>query len=175
MKKISYMLIAIVFVAHSLTTSFLYDHMTAEDLVWLLKPTSSVVSFLTGHNITWVDNNGYKIDVLPILIEKSCAGFTYLNMMIALVGVFLFLKRTSLNKNKLRLLILPVLIYLYVIVINGFRIVTSIGMQKVAFNYSWFPGSIIHELLGVFYFFLGLFSIYHLIKKYFIINNINKI
>jgi exosortase K len=55
-----------------------------EDLTWILRPTTGLVSAVTGEHFSWQAGEGYVSSDRLFLIEKSCAG---INFMIAAFGM----------------------------------------------------------------------------------------
>ena len=163
--KIKLIITVSIIILFAFFMNVLYSQLGVEYFKWLLAPTTFIVEKYIGENALWVNNVGYKIQNMPIVIEKSCSGFRYLSVMVGLTALYLLLLKVKFSEHWKKLIFLPIFIFAYVIGINSFRIITSIGIEKFAFKYAWFPNHAAHELLGILYFLLGLFSIYYLVNK----------
>ena len=64
-----------------------YADARADDLRWILTPTTQLVGVVTGATFTWQPGEGYFSRDRLFLIEKSCAG---INFMIAAFGMLMF-------------------------------------------------------------------------------------
>lgn len=161
----SLLIFGVLLLAYLFALNITYKNLSAEHLKWLLKPTSKIVELSLGVTSNWIPSKGYKLNELPIIIEKSCSGFMYLNIMLLLSAILIYLGKTNYKRNVLKIAALPMIIYSAVILINSFRIITSIGIEKASNNFSWFPDKMAHEFIGVFYFLLGLFGSYFFLQK----------
>jgi exosortase K len=148
-----------------LSVNFLFRQLTTPDLKFILAPTATIVELFTGIDNVWIEGEGYKLIDYPIRIEKSCSGFIYLNMIILLSAIMYIRKWQSFKSKKAIVYLTPVFAYLFVIVVNSLRIITAIGLEKISDKHSWFPNVLLHELVGGFYFLLGLVLIYLIIEK----------
>ena len=157
----------VLLIALMVGSNYLYDIMTVNQLYWLLYPSGCLFSLLSGFKIHWVPNEGYEVMNHQILIEKSCAGFKYFSIMLIVSLLLLYLGKIKLKAHVYKTATVPVLIYLYVVMINAFRLITSVGIKNSTDSLAWFPNNLAHELIGVLYYLLGLFTVYFFLKSYF--------
>jgi exosortase K len=75
----------------------------ADDLRWILSPTTQVVGAMTGTAFRWQPHEGYFSRDRLFLIEKSCAG---INFMVAAFGMLTFalLHRAGSGRSAVRVL-----------------------------------------------------------------------
>jgi exosortase K len=123
---------------------------TTDNLVFLLKPTDSLVGLLTGSPAVFLSGKGYYHESLNILVEKACSGFNLL-LLCFIMLTFLILKYAGKRWHKI--LIIPsalVLSYFLTIFVNASRIFASVLVQKQAVIF--FPPDthfLLHETVGI--------------------------
>jgi len=129
---------------------FLYRSADNNLLLFLLKPTSQIVSFLTGSSYVYSADSGFYYNSLNIIIEKSCSGFNFLLISFCATA-FLFIKHT--DNLIFKLIAIPtslIVAHLLTILVNSARIFASIIVQQQANIFlPSRPHLIIHEIIGV--------------------------
>ena len=128
---------------------FCYTHADNGNLLFLLKPTNTIVCFLTGSQSVYSTDNGYYYEALNILIDRSCSGFNFW-ILSFLLYTFLFLK--YINKTALKTLVIPISFicaYILTIFTNSSRIFASIIVQNHSENFSPDTQHLIHEAVGI--------------------------
>jgi len=134
------------------------------ELIFLLKPTTKLVGFLTGSTSIYVLDNGYYHSKLNIIIDKSCSGFNFwiLCFLIVTYSLVRFFKKTS-----YKILAVPsalILAYPFTIFVNTSRIIASVVVhaqtKRAIFNYQ-----IIHESVGIITNLTFLVLFYYLFEK----------
>ena len=133
-----------------------YADAAVEDLTWILRPTTGLVSVVTGEHFTWQAGEGYVSRSHLFLIEKSCAG---VNFMIAAFGMLVIAFAHRARPGAVPLGVLTgslVAGYSAAVLINAVRI--AIAMWLAAH-----PGSLpaltapdVHRLEGIIVYFGGL-------------------
>lgn len=141
-----YIFAVILFVALKL----LYTQSTNDDLLFILTPTDSLVSIITGTYSVYQPEAGFLHEQLNIIVGKSCAGFNF--MLLSFITLsFVTIRRPE--KSIYKALIIPVTLifaYIFTIFTNTCRIVVSIHVQSLADTiYTARPHELLHEATGI--------------------------
>jgi len=151
----------------SLIFSFLilkygFRYLNNDSLIFLLKPINKIVSIIFNSKWNYSSENGFFHENLNIFIDRSCSGYNFL--LIAYVIIFIAVL-TFIDSNKYKLILFPISIfsaYLFTIIVNTSRIITSIFIQqKIELRYEW-----LHRAEGVFINLTFLISIYLFINYF---------
>ena len=133
-----------------------YSGAGADDLWWMLTPTTRVVGVMTGATFVAVPSEGYVSHERLFVIEKSCAG---INFMAAAFGmlVFALLHRAVSVRPSLGVLGASLLAsYVAAIFVNASRITVAMWLADRPFALSTFSPAEIHRLEGIMVYFAGL-------------------
>ncbi|MEO1029974.1 MAG: exosortase K [Bacteroidota bacterium] len=145
MKIKSYLFYGIIF-SLTIIGKIAYAQATNDALVFILKPLSSIISFLTNSPFIYLSDSGFYFESLNITIDKSCSGVNFW-IISFVVFSFSFVKVT--RSNFQRLLSIPVLLlatFAFTLFANTSRILISILISRqTAFDYPW-----LHQAQGVF-------------------------
>lgn len=151
-RHIIYVIIYLLFV------QTVYTFLINDNLYFLLFPISSIVEYTSGVPCNYFSKYGFvQVDEL-VRINKTCSGFIFLNVLIGISYLVIRLgitKENSLIKNILLSSTYIVLAYFTCILTNSSRIILGIKMKLFSLNHSWFPGSFMHEITGILYFFIS--------------------
>jgi len=133
-----------------------------DDLVFLLKPTDTLVGILTGSYSVYLINEGYYHDTFNILIGKSCSGF---NFWVLCFLLFSCLAIKYFEKPIHKIMALPaalIFAYLLTVFVNTSRIVASIA----AANFMQNQQRLLHEAIGIMTNISFLILIFYLTEKF---------
>lgn len=147
---------------------YYFSHTNNDELYFLLKPTSTLVSFITGTSAVYTNTIGYHYEQLNIVIEKSCSGY-HLCLLLFVSMSFLVIKYHQNLSGKIKyMLLVAASAWLLTILVNAARIWTSIIIQSITHCYwpQWQPA--IHEVIGVFINLSALLAAYFILDKYFV-------
>ncbi|MBK8444340.1 MAG: exosortase K [Sphingobacteriales bacterium] len=137
-----------------------------DNLIFLLKPTDTLVGLLTGSHSVYLADKGFYHDQLNILIDKSCSGFNY---WVLCFLVFTYPVVKYLDKPLQKTLSIPgvfVGAYLLTIFVNTSRITASVVVQTQAEKFLPVKlHSIIHEAVGIIINFSFLILAYYLTEN----------
>ena len=139
-----------------------YADSSADDLRWILYPTTRVVSVMTGGAFVMEPGSGYLSRERLFLIEKSCAG---INFMIAAFGMLTFasLWRVASYASGLRVLLVSLAAsYVAAVVINAVRIAIAIWLADQPAAIAGMSAAEIHRVEGIAVYFGGLAVVYEL-------------
>jgi len=120
-----------------------------DHLIFLLKPTDTLVGLLTNSQSVYFADCGYYHTELNILINKSCSGF---NFWILSFFVFTYLATKYIEKPLLKTLAIPTALvgaYLLTIFVNTSRILASIIVQNLTKNILTNQQHLVHEIVGI--------------------------
>ncbi len=150
-----------------------YSQADADELKWILAPTSRWVSILSGLSFEYMPHTGFVNHDIRFIIASSCSGVQFMLTAIATL-IFSFLHRAGsgdgskhMAKGFLWTGFCIVSSYLFTILVNGLRIVLSIylpgTLEKLGFPYEeWLTPGNLHTLIGTVTYFSSLLVLYHL-------------
>ena len=139
-----------------------YADARAEDLVWILAPTTHVVSVITGAGFEWRAGEGYLSRDRLFLIEKSCAG---INFMIAAFGMLVLVEVRRCTRLLSAFSVLGAGMcasYVAAVIVNAVRI--AIAMQ-LATHPAWLSSlgaDDVHRIEGIVVYFGGLVMLHEI-------------
>ena len=142
-----------------------YADAGADDLWWILTPTTRVVSAMTGIAFVAVPSEGYVSHERLFVIEKSCAG---INFQVAAFGmlVFALLHRVGSRRSGLGVLGASLLAsYGAAIVVNAVRITIAMWLADRPSTIWSFTPAQVHRLEGIVVYFGGLVLLYELARR----------
>ncbi|AXT50921.1 exosortase K [Aquimarina sp. BL5] len=126
-----------------------FKYASHEELIFLIKPTDTLINSLTGSTSVYIENDGYYNNHLDILIDKSCAGFNFWILSFLMI-MFLLLKYTNSHFKKIvSILIALIFAFFLTITVNTSRIFVSIVTQNKLSSLSNIETSVIHESIGI--------------------------
>lgn len=143
-----------------------YTQATNDTLVFILKPLSTLVSYILNSDFIYTNASGFYFESLNITIDKSCSGINFWIISFTLFSVsILNVIRTNLWRS---VSIIGVLIasFIFTLFANTSRILTAVFLSnQVEKNYTW-----LHQAEGVFIYVTLLILAYsvfnHFISKY---------
>ena len=170
MKIKSYAFYSIIF-SLALIVKIAYTQATNDILVFILKPLSSIISFITNSEFVYFSNSGFYFENLNITIDKSCSGINFW-IISFVVFSFSFFKDTQSNLQKLLSIVALLLAtFVFTLFASTSRILISIVISKQThFDYPW-----LHQAQGVFIYLSLLIIAYTIINHArFKLNNYNE-
>ena len=142
-----------------------YSDARADDLWWMLTPTTHFVGVVTGATFTFQPGEGYFARDRLFLIEKSCAG---INFMIAAFGmlVFTLFHRVSSATSAVRVLGVSLMAsYLAALAVNSARIALAMWLAAHPAVLPAFNSADVHRLEGIVVYFGSLVLLYELVRQ----------
>lgn len=109
---------------------YLYQTRGAVFFDWLLFPVQLLVEIFTGIDF-YKGQEGYLSVKCGVIIDKSCSGLNYLNILLIVTTISLVAKDISWKKNSLQWILGLFLSYGSLIVINSFRIALAIWSLRL--------------------------------------------
>ena len=142
-----------------------YSDARAEELSWILTPTTHLVSVVTGTSFEWRAGEGYFSHDRLFLIEKSCAG---INFMIAAFGmlVLALFHRGEGVVPALRIIGGSLLVsYMSAVVVNTVRISIALRLAEHPASLPSLSAADVHRLGGIAVYFGGLVLLHELVRR----------
>jgi exosortase K len=142
-----------------------YADARADDLWWILTPTTRVVGAMTGTTFVAVPSEGHVSHERLFVIEKSCAG---INFLVAAFGmlVFALLHRAGSGLSGLCVLGASLLAsYGAAIFVNAARITLAMWLADRPSALSPLTSAQVHRLEGIVVYFAGLVLLCELARR----------
>jgi exosortase K len=136
-----------------------YSHATADELRWILAPTSWVTALVLRSDLTFYVGEGYLSREHSILISAACAGVNF--MIVAFLSLTLGFGPHfgTWHRRAGWLGVASALAYGATIVVNTLRISLSVGVAHLAAQHLGLTFHEAHRLLGILVYLAGLFSL----------------
>jgi len=136
-----------------------YSQASAEELRWILAPTTWLTSLFVSGEFVFQTGQGYLSREQSVLISPACAGVNFL--VVALLSLMLgFSGRFCSLGQRGRWLAASVgLAYLATLLVNALRIGLSIALAHLAARVTGLTFQSVHRLLGIFVYLAGLLSL----------------
>jgi exosortase K len=142
-----------------------YADARADDLTWILSPTTELVGVMTGATFAWQPGEGYFSRERLFLIEKSCAG---INFMVAAFGMLTLtlVHRLESGMSPARVLGVSLLAsYSAAVLVNAVRIAIAMSLADHPGGLSTFSAADVHRVEGIVVYFGGLVLLYELVQR----------
>jgi len=101
-----------------------YSEASADDVRWILSPTTKLVSLFTSVKFNYDATKGFVAEQLPIAIGVGCAGINFL-VITLVMSVYCIIPQSKSSKWAI-LLVLGIAAYLFTLLVNSSRIITEI-------------------------------------------------
>lgn len=143
-----------------------YSSATADDLVWILTPTTVLVELLSGERFEFESYAGYMSSDRRFVIAVPCAGVNFL------ITAFVMLALRRLWRERLQPVswcFLPVavmLAYVATLLANTTRIWFALGRRADAAWVTWLTHNQLHRLEGIVIYFLFLMLLFVLTERF---------
>lgn len=142
-----------------------YSNANANDLLFVLRPIKWIVSVFHNGVFTYNEILGYACNELGVIIGASCAGINFMLILFAMLCfTYIHYIKSPLHKIMYFVSLLPIT-YLLGTLINSFRIIVSITIQKVGFLTKFTSPEVVHNLTGMLIFVCFLLIINYIFSK----------
>ena len=142
-----------------------YSTATANELRWILAPTTLIVELLSGRSFVFESYTGYMSSDQRFVIAVPCAGVNFL------ITAFVMLALRRLWNGRFESVswrFLPIsmaLSYLATVIANAMRIVIALEIQRRSVEVSWLTENQLHRLEGIVVYFGFLMVLFVLIER----------
>jgi exosortase K len=141
-----------------------YADARADDLLWILTPTTRIVGVVSGAHFSLQVGEGYFSRERMFLIEKSCAGINFMIAAFLMLVVALFHRVRSAVSAAGVLGVSLAVGYAAAVVVNAGRI--AVAMWLAAHPGALFIGAAdVHRLEGITVYFGGLVLLYEVVQR----------
>lgn len=143
-----------------------YSTATADDLDWILGPTTALVELLSGQQFYFESYEGYMNSNRTFLIAVPCAGVNFL------ITAFLMLALRRLWRGRFQPIswtFMPVagaLAYVATLLANTTRIWFALEMQSQSVWLTWLTSNQLHRVEGIVVYFLFLLLLFVLTERF---------
>jgi exosortase K len=133
-----------------------YSQATADDLRWILAPTSWLTGLVLRSELAFYPGEGYLSRELSVLVSPACAGVNF--AIVAFLSLtFGFQRRfVDLRQRLLWLGAAAVVAYVVTIGVNTARISLSVALAHLAAQHLGLTFQSVHRLLGIVVYVTGL-------------------
>jgi len=143
-----------------------YADARAEDLLWILTPTTRVVGVVTGADFVLQPGEGYFSRDRMFLVEKSCAGVNFLIAAFAMLVFALVHRVRSMISAAGVLWVSLTAGYVAAVMVNAVRIAIAMWLAAHAGALPAIGAADLHRLEGITVYFGGLVLLYELVLRF---------
>jgi exosortase K len=151
--------LAVVALALALLLKRFYSNASAEQLRFILAPTSWLTSLGVDTEFTFRAEEGYLSRQQSVLISPACAGVNFLIVSFVSLVLGFSARFATTPKRWLWLVSSAAIAYLATLLVNALRISLSIAVAHLATRYLGLTFQSVHRLLGVLVYLAGLFGL----------------
>ena len=143
-----------------------YSTATADDLLWILAPTTALVELLSGKHFEFESYTGYMSSDHTFVIAVPCAGVNFL------ITTFLMLSLRRLWRERFHSIgwaFLPfaaVLAYVSTLIANTVRIWLALELRAGRVQVGSLTGNELHRLEGIVVYFSFLLLLFFLMERF---------
>jgi exosortase K len=126
-----------------------YSHASSDDLLWILAPTASIVSWITGVPYLHESGTGFVSPDHRFIIAPACSG---VNFMIIAFCTALFSFAHRFRRVSFMTIWLAASLsgaYLVTLCVSSLRIILSIALLEHNVRFGWFTPERIHRIEGI--------------------------
>ncbi len=119
------------------------------DIIFLIKPTDTLVGLLIGSQSVYSPDSGYFHESINVIIDKSCSGF---NFWVLSFLLFAYATVKHFDRTLSKIMTIPaslILAYILTIFANTSRIFASIVVHTNTKNIIVNNQHIVHEAVGI--------------------------
>jgi len=142
-----------------------YSTATANELRWILAPTTFIVELLSGRSFTFESYTGYMSSDHTFVIAVPCAGVNFL------ITAFVMLALRRLWQGRFESVswrALPISMataYVTTVIANAVRICVALEIQRRSFEVSGLTGNQLHRLEGIVVYFGFLMLLFFVMER----------
>jgi exosortase K len=142
-----------------------YSAASANQLRWILAPTTAFVEYTSGVSFDFESHAGYLSSDRSFLIASSCAGVNFLITAFLVLSLGQMVRDRSAGTSWVLIPTLLTIAYLVTIVANTARITIAMRLQKIPAGAGWLPPEQLHRLEGIFVYFGFLLLLFVISEK----------
>jgi exosortase K len=141
-----------------------YSTASANDLGWILAPTTACVELVSGTKFEFESHAGYINGDRSFLIATSCAGVNFLITAFLMLSV----KKLLAGEKQLAWRFIPAaagIAYVVTLFANTARIAIALRLQRMPSSVGWLSSNQIHRFEGIFVYFVFLLLLFVVSEK----------
>ena len=142
-----------------------YSTASANELRWILAPTTVLVELVTGRSFAFEAYAGYMSEDRSFLIAGSCAGVNFLITAFLMLSGRRLLNGGSAARGWAFIPAAAVVAYLVTLVANTSRICLALWLQPAQWGVSWLDQDQVHRFEGIVVYFIFLLLLFELEEK----------
>ncbi|HKQ77182.1 MAG TPA: exosortase K [Blastocatellia bacterium] len=147
------------------TLKLYYSTASADDLRWILAPTTALVELLSGVSFEFESRAGYISRERSFLIANSCSGVNFLITAFLMLSIRKLLGDRSKNIGWGFIPRAAVIAYVTTLVANTARITIALRLRQMPADAGWLNPDQFHRVEGVFIYFGFLMLLYLISEK----------
>jgi exosortase K len=155
----------IVVLVCAFTLKLYYSAASANQLRWILAPTTALVELVSGASFEFESHAGYMSGDRSFLIASSCAGVNFLITAFLMLSLRKLLSDRSTDISWRFIPTALMIAYLVTIVANTARITIALRMQRMPAGTGWLNPAQFHRLEGIFVYFGFLLLLFVISEK----------
>jgi exosortase K len=133
---------------------------SAQDLDWLLAPTSRLAGFCTGEHFVRESGAGYLDRERMLLIAPACAGVNYLVLVFFALAAGFLPRFGELRRKLCWIPLAAALAYVATVTTNGLRIAVSIFLRPLFLSFADAERAQVHRVEGIVIYLSSLLLVY---------------
>ena len=149
----------------ALALKFYYSNATADELLWILAPTTKLVEMLSGRSFAFESYTGYMSSDHRFVIAVPCAGVNFLMTAFLMLGLRRLWRERFLAVSWRFLPVTAAMAYAATLVANTTRICIALETQRRGVEVDWLSGNQLHRLEGIVIYFGFLILLFLLTER----------
>jgi exosortase K len=149
----------------ALALKFYYSNATADELLWILAPTTAFVELLSGRSFAFESYTGYMSSDHRFVIAVPCAGVNFLITAFLMLGLRRLWRERFQTVSWTFLPITAALAYVATLITNTTRICIALEMQRREVDVDWLSGNQLHRVEGIVVYFGFLLLLFMLTER----------
>ena len=142
-----------------------YSTATANELRWILAPTTLLVELLSGRSFEFESYTGYMSSDHRFVIAVPCAGVNFLIMAFVMLALRR-LWRARFESVSWRFLPVSMAVgYVATVIANTVRICVALEIQRRSLEVSWLTANQLHRLEGIVVYFGFLMLLFMVVER----------
>jgi exosortase K len=149
----------------ALALKFYYSSATANELLWILAPTTTLVELLSGRSFAFESYTGYMSSDHRFVIAVPCAGVNFLITALLMLGLRRLWRERFQAVSWKFLPVTAALAYIATVIANTTRICIALEIQRRAIDVDGLSGNQLHRLEGIVVYFGFLLLLFFLSER----------
>jgi len=149
----------------ALTLKLYYSMASANELRWILAPTTFLVELISGTKFEFESHAGYISGDRSFLIATSCAGVNFLITSFLMLSLRQLWRDRSGNIPWTFMSVAALLSYFATLIANTVRITTALQLRRIPMEISWLNRNQLHRFEGIFIYFGFLLLLFMVSEK----------